>query len=100
MNLSCFETAAPPFNGRNETALALAFLPLAFLHTLLACLYGGRAIPGQPWPYILLLAAFSAIALCSVLFLATPGGERLMRRLLAQRRLLLLSALPVVYVGQ
>ena len=99
MNLSQFETPTPPYSGRGETALALTVLPLAFLHSLLESLYGARAIPGQPWPYMLLLAAFSAIALCSVLFLATPPGERRIRQLLADRRLLFVAALPVAYVG-
>ena len=99
MNLSQFETPPPPYSGRGETALALAVLPLAFLHSLLESLYGSRAIPGQPWPYILLLAAFSAVALTSVLFLATPPGERRIRQLLADRRLLFVAALPVAYVG-
>ena len=87
MNLSQFESPTPLYSGRGETALALAVLPLAFLHTLLECLYGSRAIPGQPWPYMLLLSGFSAVALGAVLFLATPAGDRLVRRLLAAKRL-------------
>lgn len=99
MNLSRIEEATPPYSGRGETALALAVVPLAFLHTLLESLYGSRAISGQPWSYILMLSAFSAVALSSVLFLATPGGERWIRRMLAEKRLILLAVLPVAYVG-
>ena len=99
MNLSQFESPTPLYSGRGETALALAVLPLAFFHTLLECLSGSRAIPGQPWPYMLLLSGFSAVALGAVLFLATPAGDRLVRRLLAAKRLFCLSVLPVVYVG-
>lgn len=99
MNLSQLEDPAPPYDGRGEVALALWVVPLAFFHTVLESMYGSRAIPGQPVLYILLLAAFSALALSTVLFLATPGGERWIRRRLAQRRLFFLSFLPVAYIG-
>ena len=99
MNFSQIEKPRPPYSGRGEMALALAVLPLAFLHTLLESLYGSRAIPGQPWPYILLLSAFSAVAICSVLFLATPTGESWIRRMLDEKRLAIIAALPGAYVG-
>lgn len=99
MNLSQFEEPTPPYNGNGEMVLAISVLPFAFLHVLLESLYGSRAIPGQPWLYILLLGSFSALALSTVLLLATPGGDRWIRRMLTDQRLLLLSFLPVGYAG-
>lgn len=103
MNFSTFlnriEEPTPTYSGRGEMALALVVLPLAFLHLLLQGLYGSRAVPGEPWPYLLLHAGFGAVALDSVLLLATPWGGRLIRGLLEQRRLFLLAALPAAYTA-
>lgn len=97
--LDRLEQPSTAFGGRGEMALVLAVLPLAFLHTLLDSLYGVRAVPGQSPLYLLLLSGFSAVALCSVLLLATPAGERRVRRLLERQRLLPLAALPAAYIG-
>ena len=93
------EKPTPPYKGSGEMILALVVLPLAFIYKLLDCLYGKQPIPGHPWPYILLLSTFTAIAFSSVLFLATPAGARWIRRLLLENQLTKLAALPVLYVG-
>ena len=83
--LTHIETPIQPYTGSGETALAVAILPLAFVYKLLDCLYGRQPIPGQPWLYMGLLSAFTAAAFSSVFFLATPGGERWIKRVLANR---------------
>ena len=93
------EKPTPTYTGRGETALALAAGPLTFAYKLLDCLYGKTPIPGQPWTYMLLLSAFTAVAFSSVFWLATPGGERWVRRRLAENRAGSLAALPILFVG-
>jgi len=93
------EKPTPTYTGRGETALALSVLPLTFAYKLLDCLYGKQPIPDQPWMYIILLSAFTAVAFSSVVGLATPGGERWIRRMLAQNRLNWLAALPILFVS-
>ncbi len=93
------ETATPPFSGRGETALATLVLPLTFIYKVLDSLYGKNAIAGQPWPYILLLSAFIAVAFSSVFWLATPLGARWLPKLLTKKWRPWLAALPALHVG-
>jgi len=93
------ESVTPRYSGRGETALALASIPLAFIYKLLDLLYGKNAPPGQPWPYILLLCLFTAVAFSSVFWLATPLGERRIRSLMTARGRFWLAALPPLYLG-
>ncbi|HWR29888.1 MAG TPA: CPBP family intramembrane glutamic endopeptidase [Negativicutes bacterium] len=97
--LTYIEKPTPQYSGRGETALAIAVLPLAFAYKMLDCLYGKEPIPGQPWLYMLLLSAFTALAFSSVLFLATPVGERWVRRMLAENRTTWLASIPSLFVG-
>ena len=93
------ETATPLFSGRGETALAALVLPLTFIYKLLDLLYGKNAISGQPWPYILLLSAFTALAFSSIFWLATPSGTRWLPKMLTKKRRPWLAALPALHVG-
>ena len=97
--LAHIESATPAYTGRGETALALAVLPLAFLYKLLDCLYGRQPIADSPWLYMIVLSVFTAIAFSSVFFLATPSGERLIRRLVAKRHYVRLAVVPLLYIG-
>jgi len=98
--LTHIEKPTPRYSGRGEMAFALAVLPMAFIYKLLDCLYGKQPLPGQPWLYILLLSAFTAVAFSSVLFLATPVGEHMVRRMLADHTgVWLLAASPALFVG-
>jgi len=97
--LTYIEKPTPQYSGRGETALAIAVLPLAFAYKMLDCLYGKDPIPGHPWLYMLLLSAFTTIAFSSVLFLATPIGERWVRRMLAANRTTWLASIPSLFVG-
>ena len=97
--LTHIETPIQPYTGSGETALAVAILPLAFVYKLLDCLYGRQPIPGQPWLYMVLLSAFTAAAFSSVFFLATPIGERWIKRMLENKRAYRLAALPILYIG-
>lgn len=93
------ESPTPVYSGRGEVALAMAVLPLTFLYKVLDCLYGKNAIPGQPWFYILLLSAFTAIAFSSVFWLATRPGAEWISLMLTPAKRILLASLPVLYVG-
>ena len=93
------ETVTPPFSGRGETALAALVLPLTFIYKILDSLYGKNAITGQPWPYILLLSVFTAIAFSSIFWLATPTGERWLPIMLTKKWRPLVAALPALHVG-
>ena len=93
------EKPTPTYTGQGETALALAAGPLTFAYKLLDCLYGKQPIPDQPWMYMILLSAFTAVAFSSVFWLATPGGERWVRRMLADNHVGALAALPILFVG-
>ena len=93
------EAPVPTYSGRGEVALAVLILPLTFLYKLLDCLYGKNALPGQTWPYILLLSVFTAFAFSSVFWLATRPGANWTRRMLCAGKLGWLAALPVLYVG-
>ena len=93
------ESPTPMYSGRGEMMLATLVLPLTFIYKLLDCLYGKNAIPGQPWPYILLLSMFTAVAFSSVFFLATPAGARWLQKMLKEKQRARLAALPVIYVG-
>ena len=97
--LAHIEKPIQPYTGSGETALAVAILPLAFVYKLLDCLYGRQPIPGQPWLYMVLLSAFTAAAFSSVFFLATPIGERWIKRMLENKRAYRLAALPILYIG-
>jgi len=93
------ESPTPPFEGRGEVALAIASLPLTFIYKVLDSLYGANAIPGRPWLYILLHAAFTATAFSSVFWLATPPVDLWLRRQLATKRPLGLAVLPSLCVA-
>ena len=93
------EAPVPTYSGRGEVALAVLILPLTFLYKLLDCLYGKNALLGQPWPYILLLSVFTALAFSSLFWLATRPGAKWIRRMLCAGKLGWLAALPVLYVG-
>ena len=93
------EKPTPTYTGQGETALALAVVPLTFAYKLLDCLYGKQPVPDQPWMYMTLLSAFTAVAFSSIIGLATPGGERWVRRMLSQNKLNWLAALPLLVVG-
>ena len=93
------ESPVPAYSGRGEVALAVLILPLTFLYKVLDCLYGNNAIPGQPWTYILLLSAFTALAFSSVFGLATrPGANWIVRMLRSDKRKWLIF-LPVGFSG-
>ena len=93
------EAPVPAYSGRGEVALAMLILPLTFLYKVLDCLYGKNAIPGQSWPYILLLSVFTALAFSSVFWLATRPGANWIVSMLSAGKLGWLAALPVLYVG-
>ena len=93
------EAPVPAYSGRGEVALAMLILPLTFLYKVLDCLYGKNAIPGQPWPYILLLSIFTALAFSSVFWLATrPGANWIVRMLKPDKRQWLIF-LPAMFSG-
>ena len=91
------EAAAPEFNLRGEIILAVCMLPLGFLYKILDCLYGKNALTGQPWPYILLLATFTAPAFASLFALATEPGEAWLRKKLATGRAWQVALIPAAY---
>lgn len=84
MKLHDLETKTPRYSGRGETGLALAVIPLAFFHKWLE---SAAVLP----------AVFTALSFSSVLWLATPVGERCLKQLLARR--LFLASLPSLVVG-
>ena len=88
------EVAAPEFNLRGEIILAVCMLPLGFLYKILDCLYGKNAIPGEPWPYILLLSAFTAAALGSIFAMATEPGEYWIRKKLTAGKAWQIALIP------
>ena len=77
--LKKLESPVPEFNLRGELWLVYCLLPLSFLYKILDSLYGKNTVPGQPWLYIILLAAFTAVAFCSLFAMATAPGERWVR---------------------
>ena len=93
------EEPVPAYSGRGEVALAVLILPLTFLYKVLDCLYGKNALPGQPWPYILLLSFFTALAFSSVFWLATRPGAVWVSRMLCADKRGWLAALPVLYMA-
>lgn len=94
------EQPTPPYEIKGETALAIAMPPLAFAFQLLDSLYGKSFSAGQSLSYVVILALFTAVAFSSVFALATPPGERWVRRMLAGKRTTAyLAALPLLYVG-
>ena len=94
------EQPTPPFRVRGEMALAALIPPLSFAFQVLDMLYGKSATPGESHAYVILLATFTALAFGSVFALATPAGERWVRRRLANRRgTALLCALPLLFTG-
>ena len=93
------EAPVPAYSGRGEVALALLILPLTFLYKVLDCLFGKNALPGQPWPYILLLSVFTALAFSSVFWLATRPGANWMVSLLRPDKRKWLAFLPVGFSG-
>lgn len=98
--LHAIEQPTAPYALSGETALALAILPLGFVFQALRSVYAKGAAPSPDWAYVAVLSLFTALAFSSVFFLATPPGERLVRRLLAdRRRTAWLCAAPVLFVG-
>ena len=98
--LQHIEQPTPPYAVKGETALAFAILPLAFAFQLLDSLYDKSFSAGQSLSYVVILALFTAVAFSSVFALATPPGERWVRRMLAGKRTTAyLAALPLLYVG-
>jgi len=94
------EQLTPPYTLKGETALAIAILPLSFAYQVLESLYGKNADSAHSLPYVVLLALFTAVAFSSVFALATPPGERWIRRMLAGKRTTAyLAALPPLYAG-
>ena len=93
------ESPVPAYSGRGEVALALLILPLTFIYKVLGCLYGKNALPGQPWPYILLLSCFTALAFSSVFWLATRPGANWIVRMLGPDKRKWLIFLPVMFSG-
>ena len=93
------ESPVPAYSGRGEVALAMLILPLTFLYKVLDCLYGKNAIPGQSWPYILLLSVFTALAFSSVFWLATRPGANWIVSMLSAGKLGWLAVLPALYVA-
>lgn len=91
------ERSAPQFNLRGEIRLAMSMLPLSFLYKIQDCLYGKNAIPGQPWPYILLLSLFTAVAFSSLFFLSTEPGENWVQNKIAGGRAWQLALIPPAY---
>lgn len=91
------EAPAGEFHQRGEIWLAVLMPLCSFLYKLQDCLYGKNAVPGEPWPYILLLAAFTAPAFSCLFALATAPGERWLQRELAAGRDWQLALLPSGY---
>ena len=92
----------PPTSYRltGELTLALLVVPLAFVFQYLDMLYGKSGSPGESTAYVALLSAFTAAAFASVFLLATPGGDRQLRKLLAgPRGTAFLCVLPILYTG-
>lgn len=95
--LQNLETATPDFNLRGERWLVYCLLPLSFLYKILDSLYGKNTIDNQPWPYILLLAAFTAVAFCSLFALATAPGERWVQKKITAGKAHHIALIPPVY---
>ena len=91
------EETAPEFNLRGEIWLAVAMLPLAFLYKILDCLYGKNTLPGRPWPFILLLAFFTAVAFGSLFFLATEPGGRWVQKKITAGKAWQIAIIPPVF---
>ena len=94
------EDPPAPFRLKGELMLALLVVPLAFAFQYLDLIYGKSGSPGDSPAYVLLLSAFTAVAFAGVFLMATPAGDRQLRKWLADAHgTAFLCALPILYTG-